>query len=169
MTWAGKVRGLSGGLSGCSSRGFIPGFSRGFLPGFIQGLLRGFIRGFYPGCLSGVFMRPFLLSGAGSCRPRFLLMKVLSLVFLDVVKSTCTTHARTHTGEQRNNGEMTYTKWHPAGAPVEWRLADGMFIAFGVPPLERAIGFGGMAFTAHPHVDPSTVGRRCRRFNTSSG
>ena len=40
---------------------------------------------------------------------------------------------------------------------LEGKLEDGMFVSAGLPlPLERALGVGGSAFTAHPHVDPHT-------------
>ena len=40
---------------------------------------------------------------------------------------------------------------------LEGKLEEGMFVSAGLPKaLERALGVGGSAFTAHPHVDPNT-------------
>jgi len=42
-------------------------------------------------------------------------------------------------------------------ASLDDRLAPGMFVSAGLPrAVERALGLGGVAFTAHPHVDPWT-------------
>ena len=40
---------------------------------------------------------------------------------------------------------------------LEGKLREGMFVSAGLPAaVERALGVGGSAFTAHPHVDPNT-------------
>ena len=41
---------------------------------------------------------------------------------------------------------------------LDGKLPPGMFVSAGAPPaLERALGLGGVAFTAHPHVDSHTA------------